>query len=508
MVSISRLLPPARPPDPKELTVTHPPRLSLALLLAGLLACAQPPIEGAATGGKGGKGGKGGSSGSAGTGGSHGSRDADFGLNYGDAGVSVGEAGSGGPNVDDKSCAGELHEGKLVPLDLLLLLDISGSMEEGANTQSKWKAVRDAFTTFIEDPKSAGLGVGLETFPPPSKTCAKDTDCGAGTCEEKGVCSPPATVATTQAACDAAKQAMCDDQVNECTKYGLCAQSGLRCPTVGMACAGGAMDGCMARPKFCVMPMAGCDITAYQTPIVAIADLPGAVPALEKAMAGIVPQGATPTTQAVTGALAQLRARAMSNPNRKPVLVLATDGLPNSPDCTSGNTINAAAMQLSNAAMGMPGILTYVIGIYGANQSAQSMTALGTLATAGGTGTPFSTVGNDVSQRFLDAINQIRGTALGCEFKIPQPNNGGTLDFDKLNVRLKIAGIPTDLGYAGSMAGCDPMRDGWYYDTDPKMAPPTRVILCDASCQKVKMPGNSADTSVELQVGCKTNVIK
>jgi hypothetical protein len=63
---------------------------------------------------------------------------------------------------------------------------------------------------------------------------------------------------------------------------------------------------------------------------------------------------------------------------------------------------------------------------------------------------------------------------------------------------------PEDLVYVGSMASCDPMRGGWYYDTDPKMADPTRVLLCDASCQKVKMSG----TSVDLRVGCKTIVIK
>jgi len=50
---------------------------------------------------------------------------------------------------------------------------------------------------------------------------------------------------------------------------------------------------------------------------------------------------------------------------------------------------------------------------------------------------------------------------------------------------------------------CDPMKGGWYYDTDPKVTAPTRVILCDTTCQKVKASG----TSVDLKVGCKTNII-
>ena len=49
--------------------------------------------------------------------------------------------------------------------------------------------------------------------------------------------------------------------------------------------------------------------------------------ALKRTLAATVPQGGTPTTPAVQGALNHLRARAMANADRKPVLVLATDGL-------------------------------------------------------------------------------------------------------------------------------------------------------------------------------------
>jgi hypothetical protein len=223
-------------------------------------------------------------------------------------------------------------------------------------------------------------------------------------------------------------------------------------------------------------------------------------------MAGIVPQGATPTTQAVTGALAQLRMRAMSNPDRKPVLVMATDGLPSSPDCLTDNTINAASQQLSAASIGTPSIPTYVIGIFGANQSAQSMTQLGQLATAGGTGMPFllTTGGTDLRQQFLDKLNTIRGTALGCEFAIPKPAMGANLDFNQVNVRVKAGMTTEDLGYTKNAAGCDPVKGGWYYDTDPAVADPTRILLCDASCKKVQM---TAGVSVDLRLGCKTIVI-
>ena len=54
---------------------------------------------------------------------------------------------------------------------------------------------------------------------------------------------------------------------------------------------------------------------------------------------------------------------------------------------------------------------------------------------AGGSGTPFVVEpGQNLSQKFLEALNQIRGAALACEFQIPRPQ-AGTLDFGKVNVR-------------------------------------------------------------------------
>jgi hypothetical protein len=191
--------------------------------------------------------------------------------------------------------------------------------------------------------------------------------------------------------------------------------------------------------------------------------------------------------------------RATANANRKQVLVLATDGLPT--ECQP-NSVQTAATALAGGQMGMPGIATYVIGIFGSNQIDRSRPSLDTLATAGGTGMPFVlATGNDLSQRFLDAINQIRGAALGCAFAIPKPNAGNNLDYDRLNVRIKSAAGLEDVIYVNDAASCDPARGGWYYDADPKTAEPTRVLLCDASCKKVKM---GVQVSVDLRVGCRT----
>jgi len=48
------------------------------------------------------------------------------------------------------------------------------------------------------------------------------------------------------------------------------------------------------------------------------------------------------------------------------------------------------------------------------------------------------------------------------------------------------------------------MRGGWYYDSDPKTTAPTHVVLCEASCKNANMVG----VSVDVKLGCKTEVIK
>src|SRR4051794_37488072 len=74
------------------------------------------------------------------------------------------------------NCAEEAHLAERVPLDLLLLVDRSMSM-----AGPKWMMSRSALTSFVSDPKSAGMGVGLQFFPLAATIdtpCSNDPDCG------------------------------------------------------------------------------------------------------------------------------------------------------------------------------------------------------------------------------------------------------------------------------------------------------------------------------------------
>jgi hypothetical protein len=73
-----------------------------------------------------------------------------------------------------------------------------------------------------------------------------------------------------------------------------------------------------------------------------------------------------------------------------------------------------------------------------------------------------------------------------------------------VNLRFQSASGPEEVLYAGSAARCDPVRGGWYYDVDPSMGTPTRIIVCEATCKRWKA---DAAASVDLRIGCRTRVI-
>jgi hypothetical protein len=65
----------------------------------------------------------------------------------------------------DAKCASSTETAKPVPLDVLVMLDRSGSMKEATSSgASKWDAVKNAFKGFMADPASNGLGMGLAYF--------------------------------------------------------------------------------------------------------------------------------------------------------------------------------------------------------------------------------------------------------------------------------------------------------------------------------------------------------
>jgi len=89
-----------------------------------------------------------------------------------------GGSGAGGSSVNaDAACVAEPRVGEQKPVDLYFMVDKSGSMncEVGNNPiclgipplngMTRWRAISEALTTFVNRPENAGIGVGIAFFP-------------------------------------------------------------------------------------------------------------------------------------------------------------------------------------------------------------------------------------------------------------------------------------------------------------------------------------------------------
>ena len=241
----------------------------------------------------------------------------------------------------------------------------------------------------------------------------------------------------------------------------------------------------------------------YVTPAVPIADLPGNAAALVSSIDAhyfTEAQGedpahwGTPTRPAVEGVLQHLAPYQAAHPDRRLVLLLATDGKPSTQHCT-GNSIAGIAEVLAAAAATTPPILTYVIGI-------GEIENLNELAVAGGTGPEAFIVdgtGANTEQQFAAALDSIRRLALPCEYPIPAAQSG-EIDPTKVNVehRLEGAGAGTIFPKVVGMADCVAGQTNWYYDNDDA---PTAIIMCPAACDALNAGGR-----IDLVFGCDTEV--
>jgi hypothetical protein len=472
------------------------------LLAAGTLACQAPAVQ--SISGAGGGGGKPGATGGQGGG-------------TNPQGMPPQAFPDGGApsttNPGGMECAREVHAAERVPVDLVLLVDASGSMDQASGTQTKWQRSREALGAFVRDPASAGLGVGMTFFPgdPPDqmRECARDDDCAglsepvAGSCRTSGYCFAPGVPLLTNRTCStgAIINIFNCPAGMMCKARGQCAQSGAPC-VQGSTCPGGAADKCETTAGRCRPRDEGCEVSQFGKLDVDIGDLPGRAGAITAALMARMPDGATPMTRAVDSALTALAARQMSQPQRRSVLVLATDGQPSG--CGDTQNVDTVAARLEQGARMPTPILTYVVGVFSPAEIAEAQPALERFAAAGGTMSPFIlATGDDLTQKLLDALKAIRGLSVACEYSIPQPATG-SIDFGKVNVRTTSQAGPDEPGHVTSADRCS-AQGGWYYDPPPTAGDPKRLILCPATCARLR-----ADPSarVDLVFGCATVVIK
>ncbi len=225
-----------------------------------------------------------------------------------------------------------------------------------------------------------------------------------------------------------------------------------------------------------------CTASDYETAEVALTPLPSTT--LKDTVDVHAPKGDTPTRAAMAGAITQAQAVLATHPGEKTVIVLVTDGEPYGCGINDQTQSDAEIGNVaSDVAAVAPTIPTYVVGV------GPSVANLDAVAAAGGTTALHVSVGTPATTtaELTAAMAKIRGQLTSCDFAIPKPPDGRTLDLDKVFVVRTPSGKPPEtLPYDQSCKG-----KGWRYD-DPKK--PTKVVLCDATCDVVKAdPGGRID---------------
>jgi hypothetical protein len=204
------------------------------------------------------------------------------------------------------------------------------------------------------------------------------------------------------------------------------------------------------------------------------------------AMSLVTPAGQTPTRPAILGAIDYAKDVRDQTPGARTAIVLVTDGDPD--ECNS--SVPNVSLEVAKVAATIP---TYVIGV------GDSLSSLDMIAQSGGTGAPtLVSVGNadQTKSEFLAALAKIRGLVLSCDFPLPSPPSGMSLDFRSVNVLYTPSTTPaTQLLYDSACS----TGVGWRYDDAQK---PSRVELCPASCDEVRADHGGR---IDVVFGCATD---
>jgi hypothetical protein len=368
---------------------------------------------------------------------------------------------------EEEACVGDVFPGKLAPLDVYVLLDATASMKGAGDMPDIWPQVSSALISLFSDPLTTGIGMGLTYLPvkPPDGfivpgVCGPNIDCGSiGPCEFILGFGNVCTGCKTNA---------------DCGLYGPCM------PLLQKRICNGAFA-----------PKVSCDPADYGHPVVPIDLLPDNKNALVQAISNLDPDGdATPSQPSLEGTIAYAKQWATDHSTHLVNILFATDGEPN--NCTF-NSIKGAEDAAAQAFNNPPSIPTFVLGL-------GDLKDLNSIAAAGGTGQAYIANGGTVAATLVDVFNEIRANG-ACQFQIPQPKQGQILDYDRVNVYYTplASSEKVTVTYVGDINGCDPVQGGWYYD-DPTKTNPTKILLCPATCNAVKL----SEEGVEVQLGCKT----
>lgn len=230
---------------------------------------------------------------------------------------------------------------------------------------------------------------------------------------------------------------------------------------------------------------------------------------LDMSLDQVTPLGGTPIVGAMILAYKQLNPDQTPNqPYGNKFVVLLTDG---QEGCAVDAIDRLLKTELPKARTAS--ITTFVIGVPG---SEVSRGFLSRLAFAGGTPSrpdcdhenADPTVGDchfdmsrdpDLGAALANALTTITGRTLSCEFDVPQPNHGGVLDYDQVNVvYVERPGAAEQLIGQDAARPCDAGANGWQYSADR-----SKIVICGGACQSVRRAA-----SIRIALGCKSVAVE
>jgi hypothetical protein len=350
----------------------------------------------------------------------------------------------GGPSPD-AACGADIQQAMLVPVNMFVMFDRSGSMNDEADETtgaSRWDLASAALTMFFQDPTASGLGVALRFFPhdSPAAGCTGGDNgvCDAVACSQPLVpLMAPATIALPTLSAEAAPTDSHEEAL----------------------------------------------VSAVMT----------SAPAPSGMMGGGMMSGGTPIYAALDGALRWATAYQAAHPlpQQQTVVVFVTDGEPNGCEDDFDLISDLAAQAYASA-----GVTTYTIGLTGSNEADMEQ-----VAQAGNGDSFFVDDGPTAAQDLVAALQAIQGAALECDFAIPTPTDGGMADPRQVNVQYTsmMGGVPVSFTQVQSAADCG-TTESWYYD-DP--GAPTRIHLCPNVCDTVRA---NPKAGIAIAIGCATIV--
>jgi hypothetical protein len=161
---------------------------------------------------------------------------------------------------------------------------------------------------------------------------------------------------------------------------------------------------------------------------------------------------------------------------------------------TLQNIIPDIAQVVSSAATNEPMVPTYVVGI------GFGLDSLSAIATAGGTDMILSDNATDsdaITATIVGVLEAIRGEMFACAFAVAEMTD---IDFDRVNVNF----VHSDNTVEQLIRSDTCSTAGWYYDVAPGPdVTPTKIQLCPQTCEAVKA---DPDSELRLNLGCETRI--